>query len=153
EDLVQETWLAALHAPPVDTRSRTWLRRVVRNLASNLHRGAERRSRREESWSPLEPLPEPDQILHQEEIRRSVVEVVLALADPQRTTVLLRHCEGRSIEDVARTLGVPEQTVKTRLRRAHAELRIRMTEKHGGPATWLPALAALAGDWRSWTAT
>jgi RNA polymerase sigma-70 factor (ECF subfamily) len=148
EEVVQETWLAALRAPPRSPRSRSWLRRVVRNLASNLHRGAERRARREQTWSPLAPIPSPDEILHQEDVRRSVVEAVLSLPEPQRTTVLLRHFEGRSIEDVARALGVPEETVKTRLRRAHAELRTRMTEKHGEPSSWMPALATLAGDWR-----
>ena len=44
EDLVQETWLAALRRPPMNDRPlRPWLGRVVRNFASERRRRDSRR--------------------------------------------------------------------------------------------------------------
>src|SRR5688500_16823602 len=48
DDLVQETWLAALmHPPGRGGPVRPWLARVAHNLAQNLRRGERRRSEHE----------------------------------------------------------------------------------------------------------
>ena len=45
------------------------------------------------------------------------------LSETQRAVVTLFYYEGRSVEQVAATLGVPQGTVKTHLSRARASLR------------------------------
>ena len=48
DDLVQDTWLAALRHPPrTDSAPRPWLARVAHNLARNSRRGSARREARE----------------------------------------------------------------------------------------------------------
>ena len=45
------------------------------------------------------------------------------LTETQRVVVTLFYHQDRSLEDVAKTLGLPENTVKTHLHRARAVLR------------------------------
>lgn len=50
DDVVQDTWMAALRHPPGRDRPlRPWLRTVVRNLVRRRHLNEERRSRREQA--------------------------------------------------------------------------------------------------------
>src|SRR5258705_13091820 len=62
EDLVQETWIAALEGAPADGgRLRPWLARVVRNFARQSHRGAANRARQEaQSARPGRTPPTPE---------------------------------------------------------------------------------------------
>lgn len=55
--------------------------------------------------------------------RRRLERLVAALPEAQREAITLYYYEDRSVEEVARTLGVPEGTVKTHLFRARAALR------------------------------
>jgi len=50
------------------------------------------------------------------------------LSEPQRAVVTLFYYEDMSVKDVARTLEVPEGTVKTHLSRARSVLRARYRE-------------------------
>lgn len=45
------------------------------------------------------------------------------LSDAQRTVVTLYYLADRSVDEVAETLGMPVNTVKTHLARARATLR------------------------------
>ena len=55
------------------------------------------------------------------------------LSEVQRTVVTLYYYHDRSVEDVARTLHMPENTVKTHLSRARASLRAAwMSDEQGG---------------------
>jgi hypothetical protein len=88
----------------------------------------------------------PDALLEKLEMHRLVAAEVAALGEPYRSTVLLRFFEERSATDIARIQGVPLDTVKTRLRRALAELRERLDRRHGGGGrAWRLALFPLAG--------
>ena len=58
EDVVQETWLAALRSGPSDPRRLPrWLAVVIRNFAGHSHRGRERRSVRERDSARSERVP------------------------------------------------------------------------------------------------
>ncbi len=46
-----------------------------------------------------------------------------ALSEAQRTAVTLHYLEDRPVLEVARAMGVPENTVKTHLARARAAMR------------------------------
>jgi RNA polymerase sigma factor (sigma-70 family) len=54
---------------------------------------------------------------------RGALDAVLALEDPLRTVVLLRHFDGLSAEEIAARCGVTPATVRERLARATAVLR------------------------------
>ena len=48
------------------------------------------------------------------ELQRNVVEAVLALDEPYRGVIVHRYFDGLSIKAIARRLGVPVETVRTR---------------------------------------
>jgi len=58
-----------------------------------------------------------------------VHEAVAALSDEHRIVVSLRHFSGMSTDEIARTLGIPPGTVRSRLSRAYTELRRRLCDR------------------------
>ncbi|MBI4879079.1 MAG: sigma-70 family RNA polymerase sigma factor [Planctomycetes bacterium] len=145
-DVEQQTWLAALEHPPGPEKPlRAWLARVARNFARRGFRDETRRRAREASL-PSEAVPSPEEILEREEARRHMVEALLDLEEPYRSTILLRFYEDLPVSQVALRLGVPRATVKTRIARGLARLRGRLDARYGGERKgWCLALAPLAG--------
>jgi RNA polymerase sigma-70 factor (ECF subfamily) len=131
DDLVQETWTAALTHPP-DHAGRPWLSRVVRNLARQRFRGEGRRLRRERSAAKHEELPSSEELAERLEVERLVVEAVQALPEPYRSTVVLRFYEGLSAAEIARRKDLPAATVRSHLKRGLDEVRRRLDAAHGG---------------------
>ena len=124
EDLVQDTTLAALRgAPPGESVSRSWLSRVMRNLAVNQRRRRSRRRQRERRVARSEVLPSTVEFVQREEIRRKVVDAVMQLQEPYRSSILYRYAENLPPQEIARRLEVPVETVKTRLKRGLAKLK------------------------------
>ena len=120
-DAVQETLFKAwanLHRLRSEAYFETWIIRILLNECHNLQRRAQR-------TAPLEapPSPEPD-FDGNAEIR----DAVRALPEKLRTAVILHYMEGYRVREVARILRVPEETVKSRLRRARAALRQSLEE-------------------------
>jgi RNA polymerase sigma-70 factor (ECF subfamily) len=63
--------------------------------------------------------------------RRSLVREALSDIDPRyREAIFLVYVEGKRVDEVARTLGVPEGTVKTRLMRGRDALRKILVRRH-----------------------
>ncbi len=146
EDLLQETWLSALRHPPADAGAvRAWLAKVVRNHARQQHRSRRRRAAREQWVARDEGLPSTDDIVARENARRAVVDSLSELAEPYRSTLLLRFYEDLPPRDVAARLGVPVETVRTRLKRGLALLRENLDRRNGGDrSAWTSALLPLA---------
>jgi RNA polymerase sigma-70 factor (ECF subfamily) len=145
EDVAQEALLAGLKRPPARAESLTsWLATTVRHLASKLHRGDARRARREEAAARPEALPSAHELVERIELEQVVVRAVLTLKEPQRTAVLLRFYEGHATAAIAERLGVPADTVRARLRRGLAELRVQLDTKFGREE-WVAALLPVAG--------
>jgi hypothetical protein len=58
----------------------------------------------------------------------------------------LRFLDGLPPREVAKVLGVPVETVRTRTRRALSTMRARLDEEHGGdPSRWRSGMVVLAG--------
>jgi RNA polymerase sigma-70 factor (ECF subfamily) len=57
--------------------------------------------------------------------RRYVVELLDSLPEPQRHCLVLRHVVGMSISEIAETMQVPAETVRSRLRLGRHHLRER----------------------------
>jgi len=69
---------------------------------------------------------------------------VLALEEPYRTAILLRYYRGMSAAQIARELGIPPATVRTRLMRALDRLRARLDRTNDGDGrSWIVALGPL----------
>jgi RNA polymerase sigma factor (sigma-70 family) len=147
DDVVQQTWLAALERPPRGTSAlRGWLSRVVRNAANESRRRAKRRAR----WEAMTPAhpdeASPADVVAKADAHRRVVDAVMSLDEPYRSAVLLRFFEGLETDEVARRTGVPLETARTRIKRALATLRGRLDRDHGGDGrAWALALLPLTG--------
>jgi RNA polymerase sigma factor (sigma-70 family) len=143
EDLEQDVLLAALENAPRDPRSlRAWLAAIVRHLAAKAFRARTRRADRElASARERGAVPTPEEILAREDLRRSLVEHVLALDEPVRAAMILRFLEELPPREIARRLGVPVETVRTRIKRGLDLLRVRLDREHRqGRGAWCLAL-------------
>ncbi len=65
----------------------------------------------------------PERTLLRAEVRRMVEDRIDRLPDAYRTVFVLRALEEMSVPDVARALGIPSATVRSRFSRARALLR------------------------------
>ena len=117
EDLAQEAWLAACRNGTAESASRGWFTGVLRRLAARDLRSKERRQRRENHSISHNRLPSVEDIEEREEIRRRLMRSILALPELYRTPILLRYYEDRPPRTIARQLGMPTETVRTRIRR------------------------------------
>jgi DNA-directed RNA polymerase specialized sigma24 family protein len=81
DDLAQDTWAAALQAKDAQVQSaRSWLATIAANLRRNGARAARRRAQHETAAVPSQQAePSVTEILEREEVRRQVVEAVVAL--------------------------------------------------------------------------
>jgi RNA polymerase sigma-70 factor (ECF subfamily) len=118
EEVTQEAFLQSyrkLGTLKQESNLRTWLMRIATNLVLDQIR----KKRRDES--SLEALyPEP----------KIVEKAVSELAPALRTVFVLRELEGFSYTEVAKSLGLPESEVKSRLHRARVELRELLNRRH-----------------------
>lgn len=125
EDAVQEAFVAALG------RTRTfaqldnpeaWLRTVAMNHVRNRwrHLDVVRRLRSKV------PGPTPDVEVGPDFV--ALVDALARLDPPHRTVVVLHYLADRSVADIAREVGVPEGTVKTRLARGRELLAPLLSE-------------------------
>lgn len=127
EEATQEAFVRAWKALPNfrgDAKFSTWLYRIVTRRAFDRLEAAKRRHGREVGVEEAEALPggsEPDPSARQ---RARLLETLVAdLPDAQRAAITLFYFEERSVNEVAETLGMPPNTVKTHLSRARAALR------------------------------
>jgi RNA polymerase sigma-70 factor (ECF subfamily) len=151
EDIVQDTWLAALKCAPSGRlpddagRARPWLAHVLANFARAQRRGDARRTERELRAARPEAVPSAAESAQRVEAQRALVDALAALDEPYRTTVILRYFDGLSGAEIARRLAVPEGTVRWRLKHAVDELRTRLDGHYGGDrSAWSLALVSLA---------
>ena len=140
DDIVQETYVAALRSPPdPDRQARPWLRRVMVNVVRMRHRGRVRRDAREQAAIAAE-IPTPEQALERARVERTLANLVLALEEPMRSTVLLRYREGLSAEAIAAQQQISVRTVRRRLQDAVERLRSGMDAREDSK-TWRAAFA------------
>ncbi|CAN5476320.1 hypothetical protein BH11MYX1_BH11MYX1_27980 [soil metagenome] len=142
---VQATYVAALSFPPDPALpARPWLARVLRNVTRMGHRSTTRRTSREQAVSTIAVLaPSIDDTVGRAEAFRMLVELVLALGEPYRTTLIRHYFDCDSLGEIARRDGIPEATVRGRHRHALAQLRTKL-DARAERSAWLASLAPLA---------
>jgi RNA polymerase sigma-70 factor (ECF subfamily) len=135
DDLVQDALAAALRKPPPDAASegalQAWFAAVTRNLAIHRARGESRRGEREHAVARPEFERSQERLRELEDLRGELVKHVLTLPEESQQVVLLHFFEELDSAEIARRLGIPDSTVRNRLRRALAELRERIERRHG----------------------
>jgi len=135
EEVAQDAFVRVWTALPGfrgESTFATWLYRIVARRAFDRAQVMKNRRVREhaEDRLPERAAPEAadDDSLRAALLRR----LVDGLTPAQRTAVTLFYYEGRSVEEVAAVLGIPENTAKTHLLRARAALRSAWTHETGG---------------------
>lgn len=143
DDAVQEAWLAALKLrAPV---SGAWLVESVRRIALGLRRTEARVHRRERAAARGEAQPAADETAERVDALRQVVEALDELAEPYRSAVRLRYLDDLPLVEVARRLGLPQETARTHLRRGLERMRARLDANNAKRReAFLSAFAPLA---------
>ena len=91
-----------------------------------------RRREREALAARAEAVPSVLDAAATSEVARDVSAAVAALEEPFRTAVVLRFWHGLPPRAIARRLGVPVNTVRSRIQRGLARLREQLDGRHGG---------------------
>jgi len=144
DDVVQDTWLAALRRPPDAGRPlRPWLGTVVRNKVVNRTRERARRNAREARADDGDGSESPESLLGRLEMHKILVDVVSELAEPYRQTILLAYFEELSSAAIGERSNVPASTVRGRLKTALELLREALDARLGGRSEWRSALTDL----------
>lgn len=143
-DLEQETWLAVLSRGTEGIRDlKSWLRKVMLNKARQEARGRARRDKREQAVAREEGLASTAELASQAEMQQRVVQAVLDLDDPYRSTLLLHFFHGLSSAQIARDSAVSASTVRNQLRRGLATLRERFDRELGSERSRRESLGVL----------
>lgn len=130
DDAIQDTWLTALERPPRHAGNlRGWLGNVLRNGLRMSRRSALRRARHELAASSPRDGEELVDVVARAELHERLVQLVLALPEPQRALVWIVYFEARDPTEVAALHGLTPDAVRAHLRRARASLRQRL-ERH-----------------------
>ena len=148
EDAVQDTVVAALTRGPRSARSlRAWLGSVLRNAVRQERRGRARRDERERRSGGPKTAPSTLEVVEELALHRRLVELVHALDEPYRTTLVHRYLHGKSPREIARAAGVPVKTVHTRIERGVSRLRERLDREYGGErGAWVALLAPMLDE-------
>jgi len=140
DDLVQETYARALHAAgqfTPGTNLKAWLFRILRNLFISRYR-RERNNPVVAGFDTTEPAAgvaaEDHWFMDDAELDRlrrvvaTEIEAALMTLSEDARTVILLDLEGLTEGEVAEVIGCPVGTVKSRLARARAALRLRLKD-------------------------
>lgn len=143
EDLAQEAFLRvyrARHRYQPTAKFATWLFRIANNLATNRLRSLSRRKEvsMKAADSGQQSLPTPEQLaaeksalmptrqLDKQEMREVVRQSLDTLNDRQRMALLLNKFEHMSYADIAASMDLSVQAVKSLLTRARENLRLQL---------------------------
>jgi len=137
EEVLQESfaaiWTKAGRFDPSRASASTWIYTIARNQRID----AFRRERRPQ-FDPNDPafvpahVPDGEGTVTSRERFQHVSEAMAELSEEQREVVRLSFFEDEPHEAIARRLGLPVGTVKSRIRLAYGHLRTRLASKSGG---------------------
>ena len=133
DDLVQQVNLAALERPPRHAGALpAWLSVAARRMAGRIRLGDQRRRARESAHDHPHAVESADDAMERLQIRRVVVDELMELDEPYRSTLVLRYFDDLKPSQIAQRQGVPLATVKSRIQRGVSALRSRIAARCGG---------------------
>jgi RNA polymerase sigma-70 factor (ECF subfamily) len=137
EEITQEAmvlvWRNADRFDPSRASASTWIFTIARNLSIDTFR----RSRRP-SFDPDDPafVPDgellPDLLLEQAEVEQTVRTVMNSLSPNEQSVLMLSFYDDLAHGEIARRLGIPLGTVKSRIRLAFSKIRSALAARQGG---------------------
>ena len=148
EELLQEVFLRVVRSKDRYERTAkfsTWIYSIARNLCVDESRrarfrdhqslDAERRGKDGEGGGPmvarLESKSVPtDAAAEAPKLRERLQEAVAGLPEEQREVFVMRQVSGMSFREIGEAIGVPENTVKSRMRYALEKLREQLADLH-----------------------
>ncbi len=122
QDAVQDALCGAFERLPSlrdPEKVASWLRTLVRNRCLNILRARQRRNKAE-ALAEAAPVPS---LKDTEPVDETVVHLLCLLPKASATAFRLHYMEGRTVDDIARTLETTPGSVKQRLYRARHQLR------------------------------
>ncbi len=138
-DLTQDVFVRvfnSINGLRVEEAFFTWLRAVTTNICRDFLRRKPPRMdsldatvqlRDGEAEKPLpDPQAGPEKLFLDEDRERTVRKAISSLSYDYRIVVIMHHLEGMDVKDIAKLLGTPIGTIKSRLARARDELRRKL---------------------------
>ena len=144
EDLLQETFMRVIKGADAYKRQAkftTWLYTIARNLCVDQTRRRKHRrhasldapmSASEDSGTLLDVIPSSEMASDRTSVNKQLHETMQraigGLSDEQREVFLMREFLDMPFKQIAEVVGVPENTVKRRMRYALEKLRLELDE-------------------------
>jgi RNA polymerase sigma-70 factor (ECF subfamily) len=131
EDVMQEAYVQAFRKlEQFEGRAKfsTWLTRIVVNEALARVRKRRPHNERESDQADIvvSPMRSPEDDVSNRELGRVLEPLVDALPEEFRCVFVLRAVEGLDVAEVAESLGLSEETVRTRFFRARRMLQLQI---------------------------
>lgn len=144
EDLLQEAFMRVIKGAEAYKRQAkftTWLYTIARNLCVDQTRRRKHRKHAsldapmdatDESGTLLDVIPSKemasDRLSSNKELHATMTRAIEALSEEQREVFLMREFLDMPFKQIADVVGVPENTVKSRMRYALEKLRLELDE-------------------------
>jgi RNA polymerase sigma-70 factor, ECF subfamily len=144
EDLLQEAFMRVIRGAEAYKRQAkftTWLYTIARNLCVDQTRRRKHRKHAsldapldagEESGSLLDVIPSKEMSSDRKSVNKQLHETmqraIAGLSEEQREVFLMREFLDMPFKQIADVVGVPENTVKSRMRYALDKLRLELDE-------------------------
>jgi RNA polymerase sigma-70 factor (ECF subfamily) len=142
-DVYQEVFLLVyrkLSSFRFESEFYTWLYRIVVNYCINFRKWRKRRQMAsfDESAAGENPAPQwmgdampgPENGVMNRELRDTIQQALTHLSEKQRAVFVLRHFHDQKLQDIARSLGCAEGTVKNYLVRATQKMQELLRDYH-----------------------
>lgn len=142
EDVAQEVFISVfktIDSFREEAKFSTWLYRIAVNHCKNRIKYLARRHDKQrdeldehapatnQAVAPTQHTREPDRALLGAQMEVLLQNAIASLDEEHRAVVILRDVEELSIEEICEITGLPDGTVKSRLHRARAALRKKLT--------------------------
>ncbi|MER3413599.1 MAG: RNA polymerase subunit sigma-24 [Armatimonadota bacterium] len=135
-ELTQETFVRAYKAWGRfrgEAGTYTWLYRILINLNKDRLAALARQRERETSLTPIDdpegqheladPLADVTEVVEQADFQEQLRRAILDLPEGYRECVVLKAMEGLSYQEIAESMGITVEAVRSRLARARQHLR------------------------------
>ncbi len=141
EDIVQESYLATLRGLPPGANLGAWMRGVARKLSFKWVRGETRLRQRQAAAASRAVITG-----EQSHLLKEIADEVDRLREPFRTVIVMRFWQGLPPRAISKQLGIPVNTVRSRLQTGLGDLRRVLDRSHGSRGAWAAPLLAVGGQ-------
>lgn len=143
EDLVQETFLAALGSLDKfrgDSQLYTWLRSIALHKINDFYRRQAREPKPQESFPDFDAMkqleqtgddePEALTMLESEEVRQSVHQALVGLPQDYQEVLVLKYLEEMPVLEISQVMGRSPKSVEGLLSRARKAMRANLVDNN-----------------------